>query len=123
MTYLATQTVTLASVEPTFNEASEVGNEINAGDRTYIHVRNGAGGSINSGSITVVIDDPNSVAPEGATEFDPDVTIVLAPNSEKVVGPLQSSRFTNRDDGLVHISYDITTSLEIAVLQISSVAP
>ncbi len=123
MSFLATQTVSLSGVEPTFNEADAAGNEFNPGDRTYIHVRNGAGGSINSGSITVMIDDPNSIGPEAATDFDPDLTIVLAPNMQKVVGPLQASRFGNPDDGLVYVTYDITTTLDIAVLQIASVAP
>lgn len=52
----------------------------------------------------VKIDDPRSRTPEGATGFDPDVTLVVAAGSRARVA-VPGKRYQNPSDGLIHIAY------------------
>lgn len=76
----------------------------------FIYVANG-----HSSSQSVVFDDPNSRTPEGATQFNPDVTISV-PNADNRLIPLRNpSRFVDPATGRINLSYSGVTSLTIKV--------
>lgn len=113
MAVLTKQKISLTGLAPTYAAAAAGGdsfvNDQADGSRTFLHVKNGGGSSIN-----VVIDDPNSQGPTGATQFNPDLTVAVPNGSERIIGPL-GSRF-NDANGSVAVTYSGTTSVTVAVL-------
>lgn len=109
--------LTLHNVSPSGKTVSYVaaaggGDTVKAGSRTFISVRNGGGGSV-----TVTVNDTKTKAPAGAAEFDPDLEVVIAPSTEKVIGPLPAERFANLS-GNAEISYSGVTSVTVAALKV-----
>ena len=115
MAHLTTQDVNLSLLSPTYGAADISGDTFDAGDRTFLHLRNGS-----AGSVTAIVNDPNSVEPSGATTFDPDVTITVEPGGSRVAGPFPASRFADPDDGYVHVSYDDVTDTDVAIMRLST---
>lgn len=113
MATLSVQTLTVAGLAPTYASASGGGDKVRPGDHTFIHVKNDGGASV-----TVTIDDPNSVEPTAATAWNPDAAIVIAPATSKFIGPLVETRFRNSSDSLVHISYSGVSSVTIAAIRV-----
>lgn len=50
--------------------------------------------SVSTGTPTITVDDPTSVSPDGATQFDPDVSMTLTAGQLKLF-KLDTSRFRN----------------------------
>jgi hypothetical protein len=76
-----------------------------------LHVKNAAGAPI-----TVTVDDPRSITPVAATQFNPDVAVTVAAGSEKMIGPFPVGRF-NDDVGAVNVTFSSVTSITAAVFQ------
>lgn len=84
-------------------DASAGGDKIKANDRAAVLYANTGGGSI---TITVAV--------PGNTEFgqaEPDVAIVIAAGTTKLVGPF-SAELADPTDRLVHITYSGVTGLK-----------
>src|SRR5690606_769244 len=103
----------LDELDPEYTAADAQGNTVVPGDRVFIHAKNTNGAA----SVTLSIDDPNSIGPQGATAFDPDVTIVIEPSGERFVGPILSSRFAG-SDGLALLTADSASDLELAAFSL-----
>ena len=104
------QTVVTAGAVPTYAAVSASDTFTPTSNQPHIlHVKN-AGGSPDS----VVIDDPNSVNPGSATQFDPDVTVSVANASEKMIR-IDPLRFKNTGTGVITITHSFTTSVTAAV--------
>jgi hypothetical protein len=117
-TYLSSQEITLNEIYPSYSAADASGNTFNPGDRIFFHIKNDNPASV-SASVTVTVDDPNTVAPTGGTSFDPDLSIVLGAQMTAMVGPLYASRFADSTTGYVSASYDDVTNVNVAVLRLS----
>lgn len=109
--------LTVHSATPTGNEVTYVaaaggGDEVRVGATTFVSVRNDGGGSI-----TVTVNDTKSNAPAGAASFDPNLEVVVAPSTEKVIGPLPAERFANANNR-AEISYSGVTSVTVAALKV-----
>lgn len=112
MAALTLHNVSPSGAQVTYAAASGGGDTVRAGARTFISVRNAGGGSV-----TVTVNDTKSQAPAGASEFDPDLSVVVAPSTEKVIGPLPAERFANAS-GLVEVTYSGVSSVTVAALKV-----
>lgn len=113
MATLTTQAVTTAGIVPSFAAAAGGGDKVRPGNHTYLAVVNGGGGSI-----TVTIDDPNSLNPGNAAAFNPDLSVAVAAGATKYIGPLTATRFRNSSDGLVAVSYSGVTSVTVGAFSV-----
>jgi hypothetical protein len=106
-TDVAVQTLSLAATTPTALSADAAGNTFTpvGGGPHFLRVIYGSGGSI-----TATIDDPNTVTPEGASAFNPDVPIVVASGS-RIVKISNPSRFAATATGKVSIAWSSATSV------------
>jgi hypothetical protein len=111
--FLPTQSITLNGVIAEYVAASSSGNYFATNDRTYIHLKNSG-----SGSVTATINDPNTVAPQGSTAFNPDLTIVVPPESDALVGPLVQARFGSGENNYGLIEYDDESDLSLSVFRL-----
>lgn len=64
---------------------------------------------------TVTFDDPTSVSPAGATQFNPDMVITVAPNTNKSVR-LPANRFLNQGTGQIAVASATPTTTTLTVL-------
>lgn len=113
MATLTTQSVTTSGLNPTYANAASGGDKVTPGERVFIHVKNGSGASM-----TVTVDDTISVSPSGATSFDPDLSVVIEPSGERMIGPLTETRFRNTSDLKADISYSDESSVTIAAIRV-----
>lgn len=109
--------LTVHSASPTGNEVTYVpanggGDEVRVGATTFISVRNDGGASV-----TVTVNDTKSQAPAGATSFDADLSVVVAPSTEKVIGPLSAERYANANNR-AEIDYSGVTDVTVAALKV-----
>lgn len=111
MAILTTQTISPSGTSPTYQAAAVGGDKVRPNERTFIHVRNGGGASI-----TVTVDDALSQAPSGAKEFDADLSVVIEPSGNRMIGPLPPARFRGTD-GYASVTYTGVTSVTIAALR------
>lgn len=113
MANLVTQQITPAGLAPTYAAAAAGGDKIAPGPNVFLHVKN-TGGS----PATVTVDDPNSVGPSGAAQYNPDLSVsVPATTGDRMIGPL-GSRFQASTDGLVAITYSGVTGVTVAAIAI-----
>jgi hypothetical protein len=106
MTALTPQVVSIAGTAPTYNAAGAGGDTVPAGERTWIHVKNGS-----ASPITVTVTTPGTVS--GLAIADVSVS-VPATTGEKLIGPLPTSLFGDP----VQIAYSAAASVTVAALQI-----
>ena len=97
----------VTATAPTAITADATGNTFTPPDNTEIFARfmNGSGASI-----TVTVDDPNSVTPTGATAWDPDAAIVVGAGVDRMVKIGDPARFTAGATGKVTFTYSDVTS-------------
>lgn len=77
-----------------------------------LHIKNGDGSAH-----TVTIDDVQSTAPKGASQFDADVVVSVPAGGETMVNLAQMGRFIN-DDGEIHLDYSMLTGMTVAVFRL-----
>ena len=116
MATLSPTTVTLAGIDQAAAQAaaSAGGDEFSSSGKQYLVITNA-----DASPHTVTVDDPNSVAPTDAKQFNPDVDIVVDAGTTVIAGPFTATRFVNSSDSLVHLTYDAVTSLTIGVIRVS----
>ena len=111
MALLATQTISIAGIVPSYSAAAGGGDTFVPSDRTYLHVKNAG-----VGSITVTIVTPGEAAP-GVAIADPQVTV--ANGSEKIIGPFYSGVYQD-STGTASITYSGVTSVTIGAFKLGT---
>jgi len=109
------QTGSLTAVAPGAFTADATGDKfaMPASGPVFLRIINGGGSSI-----TCTIDDPNSVAPENATTYNPDVVITVPNGTTRVVKITDSRRFPNAaDSSLVSLTWSAVTSVTFELWQ------
>lgn len=114
MAALTTQTIPLTGVAPTYAAAAGGGDTCDPGSRTFLHVKNGGGGSIN-----VTLTTPGSKG--GVAISDP--VIAVANGTEKMIGPLDPALFGDPTTGKVGVAYSGVTTVTVAVLNLAEPQP
>ncbi|MGW1102709.1 hypothetical protein [Streptomyces sp. NPDC002540] len=109
MATLATQTVALAGLNPTYATAAAGGDKVQVGDRNFLHVKNGS-----ASAVTVTLTSTASVRGQMAA----DVTVSVPASGERLIGPLQPDLLQNQTDGLCAIGYSAAASVTVASLRI-----
>lgn len=106
MATLASQQIVETGLAPSLVSAAGGGDRFVPGDRTFLWVLNGSGGSI-----TVTVDS------KVVSNYGTDVNLAVAvpAGASRMIGPLPAQRFA-ASDGLGDISYSGVTSLTIGVL-------
>lgn len=105
--------VTVAGADPSGASASAGGDQFKNDGNVLLRVEN-----TDASPHTVTVADQGSVAPVGATTFDPNVEIAVAAGDVVIAGPFKSNRF-NDANGFVQVTYDSETGLEVSALQLS----
>jgi hypothetical protein len=106
---LTTQTITRAGLNPSYVAATSGGDKIKPGDRTWLHVKNGSGGSI-----TVTLVTPGAVEGQAIA----DLAVAVPASGERMIGPIDDRLFRDPADGLCSITYSAVTSLTVAAIRI-----
>jgi hypothetical protein len=85
-----------------------------AGDnRNFALFVNNGGGS----SITVTIDDPNTITPVAATAFNPDPAVTVVNATARMI-LINTKRCLNGATGLINITYSAVTTVTVAVYRL-----
>lgn len=112
MALLATQRITRAGLTPAYVAAAGGGDKLAPGGRTFLHAKNGSGGSI-----TVTVVTPGEAIEDVAIT---DLAVAIPAGQERMIGPLPGSQFGDpADSGLASITYSGVTSLTVAALELS----
>lgn len=109
MSALTTQTLPYPSAAPTYQAANAGGDTVKAGDTTRLIVKNASGGSIN-----VTIPRYPATDAEGVAETA--LVVAVPAGSERWIGPLYGSRYTNPATGNVEVAYSAVTSVTVGVI-------
>ncbi|MBM9621029.1 hypothetical protein [Streptomyces zhihengii] len=109
MAILTAQAVSLAGINPTYANAASGGDKVSPGDRTFLHVKNGAGAPVTLTLTTTADVRGQAVA---------NVTVSVPASGERMIGPLSRDLFASPSDGLVAIGYSSNTSVTLAALRI-----
>lgn len=112
MAVLTVQSITPIGTSPSYVAANLNGDKVRPSNRTFLHVKNGSGGSV-----TVTVDDTITKEPVGAVCFDPDLEVTIEGGGERFIGPIDPARFRG-EDGNADISYDSVASVTVAALRI-----
>lgn len=111
MANLTVQSITRTGLAPTYAAAAGGGDTFTPGRHTFLHVKNGSGGSLIVYGVTpgtligdIAIGDPGCTVPAGG---------------EQMFGPFPREYFADPTDGLVHSAYSGVTSLTVAVLNLA----
>jgi hypothetical protein len=106
---LSAQTVALAGITPSYSAADAAGNYwTNNSGRTFLHVKNGGGGSIN---VTI---NSQATCDQG---FDHDQVVAVTNGQERMIGPFPTTRW-NDANGRVNVSYSGVASVTVGVFEI-----
>ncbi|WP_327337400.1 hypothetical protein OG384_14970 [Streptomyces sp. NBC_01324] len=109
MATLATQTVALGGLNPTYSAAAGGGDKVECGDRNFLHIKNGS-----ASSVTVTL--TATAAVRGQSVTSPTVAVPAA--GERLIGPLSPDLLQNSTDGLCAIGYSSATTVTVASLRI-----
>lgn len=108
MAALTVQQAAQTGIVVAFVAAAGGGDSFVNDGRTYLHVKNGGGGSIN-----VTVDSVRACDQGG----DHDVVVAVGAGAEKVIGPLDPVRF-NGAGGAVAVSYSAVTTVTVAAVKL-----
>ncbi|NUP23605.1 MAG: hypothetical protein HOZ81_47625 [Streptomyces sp.] len=109
MATLATQTVALAGIAPTYASAAAGGDKVECGDRNFLHVKNGS-----ASSVTVTLTSTASVRGQAVSNL----TVAVPASGERLIGPIQPDLLQNQTDGLCAVGYSAAASVTVASLRI-----
>ncbi len=109
MATLATQTIALAGLAPTYSAAAGGGDKCEVGDRNFLHVKNGSGSPV-----TVTLTATAAVRGQAVGN----VTVAVPASGERMIGPLSADLLQNASDGLCAVGYSSATTVTVASLRI-----
>ncbi|MEU3255861.1 hypothetical protein [Streptomyces sp. NPDC006997] len=109
MATLATQTIALAGLSPTYANAASGGDKCEVGDRNFLHVKNGS-----ASSVTVTLTATAAVRGQSVV----DLTVSVPASGERMIGPLAADLLQSPTDGLCAIGYSAVTTVTVASLRI-----
>lgn len=109
MAALTAQSMSYPNTAITVAAASAGGDTVKAADNVRLMVRNASGASI-----TVTIPRYPATDPEGVAETA--LTVAVPAGTERWIGPLYGSRFTNPATGNVEIAYSAVTSVTVGAI-------
>jgi hypothetical protein len=113
MSILNTQKISEIGLNPVYTSAGVSGDKIEPSRRTFVHVKNN---SVSS-STTVTVVDTLSIEPAGSTCFDPDLSVVIEPGGNRMIGPIVETRYKNAS-GYTDVSYTNAASVVVAVIEV-----
>lgn len=105
MALLATQSIVRAGLAPSYAAAAGGGDTFAPGTHTFLHVKNGSGGSI-----TVTVVTPRTDALGNAIA---DNAVAVGAGAEAMIGPLPYEHYASPSTGVGNITYSGVTSLTI----------
>jgi hypothetical protein len=107
-TDVTVQNPSLTGIAPGPINADATGNTFSPlGSGThFIRAINGSGSPI-----TMTIDDPNTVGPDGATAFNPDAAITIPAGATRQVKIASIARFQNPTTGKVTLAWSSATTV------------
>lgn len=116
MATITRQNLAEAGLTATYGAAAGGGDQVdNADGRTFLHVKNGGGSSINvtvAEQITgTTVDDPSL-----GTLTKASVVKAVAAGAEAFIGPFKKQAF-NDDNNMLQITYSAVTSVTIAAIK------
>lgn len=106
MATLVLQRATPTGTAPTYQAAAAGGDKIPPGKDTMLVVKAGATGA------TVTVDSPTPCS-QGSTH---PLSVVVAANTERYIGPLPAQRFAQSSDGLVSVTYSQVSTITVAAI-------
>lgn len=109
MATLATQTIALAGLAPTYSAAAGGGDKCEVGDRNFLHVKNGSGSPV-----TVTLTATAAVRGQAVGN----VVVSVPASGERMIGPLPADLLQNSVDGLCAIGYSSATTVTVASVRI-----
>lgn len=109
MATLSVQAVGLAGLAPTYAAATSGGDKVTPTERTFLHVKNGAGAPI-----TVTLTAAATVRGQSVSN----VTVSVPASGERMIGPIAPDLFQNPTDGLAAIGYSSATTVTVAAVRI-----
>ena len=112
MAELSVQTMTIDGIVPSYGAAASGGDTFANDGKTFLHVKNGGGSSIN---VTLSSQVTNPPAGTAATNK----VIAVAAGAEKMIGPLPANGW-NDANGQVHVNYSAVTSVTLAAVKLGS---
>ena len=109
MATLTTQNIKTAGITPSYVAASGGGDKCETGEGTFLHVKNGSGGSL-----TVTLITPSTV---DATLVVGDRAVAVGAGAEAMIS-VPDTLYRDPADGLASITYSGVTSLTIGCFRI-----
>jgi hypothetical protein len=113
MALLTTQNVVLTGLTPTYG-AVAASDTFTPGPRTFLHVKN-AGGSPDTCVVSVLAGDP----PGGLVIADNSVSVTNG--QERMIGPFPNQYFGDPVTGLATVTHSFTTTVTVAVINLTQV--
>lgn len=116
MATLARQVLVEAGIVPAYAAATSGGDQVDNSDgRTFLHVKNGSGGSIN---VTIAEQIPGTTVEDPAlgTLSKSSVVKAVAAAGEAILGPFKKSAF-NDANNFLQITYSSATSVTIGAFK------
>jgi hypothetical protein len=108
---LATQSITRAGVVPSYAAAAGGGDAFTPTKDTWLHAKNGSGGSI---TVTIVTARTDAIGNAIA-----DNAIAIAAGAEKLIGPFPAEHYQDSSTGLAAVTYSGVTSLTIGAFALA----
>jgi hypothetical protein len=108
MALLAQQRIVAGGLTPTYAAAAGGGDTLIPGDDVFLHVKTGATGA----TVTV---NSQRLCDQGV---DHDLVVVIGTTSERMIGPLNPTRFADPADGLVKVTYSQVATVTVAAVAI-----
>ncbi|MEV8395602.1 MULTISPECIES: hypothetical protein [unclassified Streptomyces] len=109
MAVLTAQAVSLTGLAPTYANAASSGDKTAPGERTFLHVKNGA-----ASPVTVTLTATATVRGQAVGNL----TVTVPASGERMIGPLPGDLLAAPSDGLVAIGYSSNTTVTVAALRI-----
>lgn len=111
MATLSRQKIVVTGLTPSFGACAGGGDVVDNSDgRTFLHVKNGSGGSI---TVTVAAQVASLVTGTHGTLPVSNVAIAIPAGAERIIGPFAKQAYNNASKQLA-ITYSGVTSLTIA---------
>lgn len=108
MATLTTQSITTTGLQPTYAAASAGGDAMVADSTSFLHVKNGSGGSITVTLVTPATVDTNLAVADRA--------IAVAAGTDQMIA-VPDSLYRDPTTGLASITYSGVTSLTVAAIR------